>query len=414
MDNVVDREESVAQSHTQNRPKSCAETATPKFVLKPAKKEKMGAQSLLERSLGQEYPCQDCGENMRATFIYGTKDIRVQEAPDPALLADTDVIVKVTAACVCGSDLWPYRGVSQVNEPRRIGHEFIGIVTETGSAVTSLQSGDFVVAPWANSCGQCPPCLNGVQIACEHRAPWGGKDENGLPVDGGQGEFVRVPNAEGTLVVVPGVSEPDEALSKSLLALSDVMGTGHHAAVSARVEAGRSVVVVGDGAVGLSGVLAAKRLGATRIIAMSRHTDRAELAKELGATDIVAERGVEAAEKVSEILGGVLADSVLECVGTAESMEQALACVRPGGSLGFVGVPHGKEGLSLGLLFSKNISVAGGAASTRTYLPELLEDVLAGTINPGLVFDSVMPLERASEAYQAMDERKAIKVMLIP
>ena len=351
---------------------------------------------------------------MRATFIYGTKDIRVQDAADPSLLADTDVIVKVSAACVCGSDLWPYRGISQVNEPRRIGHEFIGVVTQVGSAVTSLKTGDFVVAPWANSCGQCPPCRNGVQVACEHRAPWGGKDENGLPVDGAQGEFVRVPNAAGTLVVVPGVSEPDEELSKSLLALSDVMGTGHHAALGARVEPGRSVVVVGDGAVGLSGVLAAKRLGATRIIAMSRHADRAELATEFGATDIVSERGAEAAAKVRELLGGVLADSVLECVGTAESMEQALACVRPGGALGFVGVPHGKEGLSLGLLFSKNISVAGGAASTRAYLPELLQDVLDGTINPGRVFDAVMPLEQAAEAYKAMDERKAIKVMLIP
>ena len=351
---------------------------------------------------------------MRATLIHAPGDIRVEECPDPKLMNDTDAIVKVTASCVCGSDLWPYRGISPVTKPRRIGHEFIGVVTQIGAAVTNVNAGDFVVAPWANSCGQCPPCRNGVHVACEHRAPWGSKDEQGHPVDGGQGEFVRVPNADGTLVVVPGISEPDEKLSKSLLALSDVMGTGHHAAVSARVEAGRSVVVVGDGAVGLSGVLAAKRLGATRIIAMSRHADRAELAKEFGATDIVSERGAEAAEKVRELLGGVLADSVLECVGTAESMEQALACVRPGGALGFVGVPHGNEGLSLGVLFSKNISVAGGAASTRAYLPELLEDVLAGTINPGLVFDSVMPLERAAEAYKAMDERKAIKVMLIP
>lgn len=351
---------------------------------------------------------------MRATLIHAPGDIRVEQCPDPKLMNDTDAIVKVTASCVCGSDLWPYRGISPVTKPRRIGHEFIGVVTQIGAAVSNVKAGDFVVAPWANSCGQCPPCRNGVHVACEHRAPWGSKDEQGHPVDGGQGEFVRVPNADGTLVVVPGISEPDEELSKSLLALSDVMGTGHHAAVSARVEAGRSVVVVGDGAVGLSGVLAAKRLGATRIIAMSRHADRAELAKEFGATDIVSERGAEAAAKVRDLLGGVLADSVLECVGTAESMEQALACVRPGGALGFVGVPHGNEGLSLGVLFSKNISVAGGAASTRAYLPELLEDVLAGTINPGLVFDSVMPLERAAEAYQAMDERKAIKVMLIP
>lgn len=351
---------------------------------------------------------------MRATLIHGPRDIRVEDCPDPVLLADTDALVKVTAACVCGSDLWPYRGVNQIPKPRRIGHEFIGVVTEVGDKVSTLKVGDFVVAPWANSCGNCPPCRNGVHVACEHRAVWGGNDENGLPVDGGQGEAVRVPNADGTLVPVPGVSNPDEALAKSLLALSDVMGTGHHAALGAKVAPGRSVVVVGDGAVGLSGVLAAKRLGATRIIAMSRHADRAALAREFGATDVVAERGEEAAAKVRELLGGVLADSVLECVGTAESLGQALASTRPGGAIGFVGVPHGDDPLPLYELFSKNISVAGGAASTREYLPELLEDVLAGKINPGLVFDTVMPLDQAPEAYTAMDERRSIKVMLVP
>ncbi|GAA1497900.1 zinc-dependent alcohol dehydrogenase family protein [Paeniglutamicibacter kerguelensis] len=351
---------------------------------------------------------------MRATLIHGPRDIRVEDCPDPELLADTDALVKVTAACVCGSDLWPYRGVNQIPKPRRIGHEFIGVVTEIGDKVETLKVGDFVVAPWANSCGNCPPCRNGVQVACEHRAVWGGTDEHGLPVDGGQGEAVRVPNADGTLVPVPGVGNPDEALAKSLLALSDVMGTGHHAALGAKVAPGRSVVVVGDGAVGLSGVLAAKRLGATRIIAMSRPADRAALAREFGATEVVAERGEEAAAKVRELLGGVLADSVLECVGTAESMEQALACTRPGGALGFVGVPHGHDPLPISVLFSKNISVAGGAASTRAYLPELLEDVLSGAINPGLVFDTVMGLEQAPEAYKAMDERKSIKVMLVP
>ncbi|MFF5794449.1 zinc-dependent alcohol dehydrogenase family protein [Paeniglutamicibacter sp. NPDC012692] len=351
---------------------------------------------------------------MRATLIHGPRDIRVEDCPDPVLLADTDALVKVTAACVCGSDLWPYRGVNEIPKPRRIGHEFIGVVTAAGDKVATLKVGDFVVAPWANSCGTCPPCRNGVQVACEHRAVWGGNDENGLPVDGGQGEAVRVPNADGTLVPVPGVTEPDEALAKSLLALSDVMGTGHHAALGAKVAPGRSVVVVGDGAVGLSGVLAAKRLGATRIIAMSRHADRAELAREFGATDVVAERGKEAAAKVRELLGGVLADSVLECVGTEESLGQALACTRPGGAIGFVGVPHGENPLPLYELFSKNITVAGGAASTRAYLPALLEDVLAGKINPGLVFDTVMPLEQTPEAYRAMDERRSIKVMLVP
>jgi hypothetical protein len=220
--------------------------------------------------------------------------------------------------------------------------------------------------------------------------------------------------ADGTLVPVRGVTEPDEPLLKSLLTLSDVMGTGHHAALAAGVGPTRSVVVVGDGAVGLCGVLAAKRLGAPRIIAMSRHEDRAEIARKFGATDVVAERGQAGADKVRELLGGVLADSVLECVGTKESMDQALRSVRPGGKVGFVGVPAGGSELPIGLLFSKNISVGGGAASTRAYLPELLEDVLNGTIEPGLVFDSVMPLEDAAEAYAAMDERRAVKVMLVP
>ena len=354
---------------------------------------------------------------MRATMIHGTRDIRVADRPDPELRLPGDAIVRVTATCVCGSDLWPYRGVREIARPKPIGHEFVGVVEAVGDAVSTLAVGDFVVAPWAVSCGACPPCRNGVQVACEHRASWGGSDEEGLPVDGGQGERVRVPLADGTLVPVPGIARdtvPDEGLLKSLLTLSDVMGTGHHAAVAARVGPGRSVVVVGDGAVGLCGVLAARRLGAERIIAMSRHEDRAAIARELGATDVVAERGAEAAERVRGLLGGVLADSVLECVGTKESMDQALRCTRPGGSLGFVGVPAGGAELPIGVLFSKNISVGGGAASTRHYLPELLEDVFSGAINPGLVFDSVMPLEDAAEAYAAMDERRAVKVMLVP
>ena len=351
---------------------------------------------------------------MRATIIHAPRDIRVEDRPDPVLRLPGDAVVRVTAACVCGSDLWPYRGVRAVEQPHPIGHEFVGVVEEVGEAVTTVAVGDLVVAPWAVSCGECPACRNGVQVACEHRASWGGADEQGFAVDAGQGERVRVPMADGTLVPVPGVTDPDEALLKSLLTLSDVMGTGHHAALAAHVGPGRSVVVVGDGAVGLCGVLAAKRLGAERIIAMSRHEDRAEIARTFGATDVVAERGRAAAEAVRELLGGVLADSVLECVGTSESMDQALRCTRPGGSLGFVGVPAGGAELPIGLLFSKNISVGGGAASTRAYLPELLADVLSGAIEPGLVFDSVMPLEDAAEAYAAMDERRAIKVMLRP
>ena len=351
---------------------------------------------------------------MRAAIIHGPGDIRVEERPDPEILAPTDAIVRVSATCVCGSDLWPYRGIREPGRPHPIGHELIGVVEATGDAVQALSVGDFVIAPWAISCGECPPCRNGVQTSCERRASWGGRDEHGLPVDGGQGEAVRVPHADATLVAVPGVTEPGEELAKSLLTLSDVMGTGHHAAISAKVGPGRTVVVVGDGAVGLCGVLAAKRLGAERIIAMSRYDDRAALAREFGATDVVAERGKAAAEKVKALLGGVLADSVLECVGTAESMDQALRCTRPGGSVGFVGVPAGGAELPIGVLFSKNIAVAGGAAPTREYLPELLEDVLSGKINPGKVFDAVMPLDDAAEAYRAMDDRRAIKVLLRP
>ncbi|WP_427005097.1 zinc-dependent alcohol dehydrogenase family protein [Pseudarthrobacter sp. H2] len=351
---------------------------------------------------------------MRATIIHAPGDIRVEDRDYPAVQLTTDVVVKVTASCVCGSDLWPYRGVRPTRRPTAIGHEFIGTVESIGPAVTTLAVGDFVIAPFVISCGACPQCLNGVTVACDRHAGWGGKDDTGLAVDGGQGGAVRVPLAESTLVKVPGITEPDDALRASLLTLSDVMATGHHAALAAKVAPGRTVVVVGDGAVGLCGVLAAKRLGAERIIAMSRHADRQGIAREFGATDIVEERGEEGVAKVRELLGGVLADSVLECVGTKESMDQALHSVRPGGALGFVGVPAGGAEVPLRYLFDTNISIAGGMAPARTYIPELLADVLAGTINPGRVFDVVLPLEKAPEAYRAMDERRAIKVMLIP
>jgi threonine dehydrogenase-like Zn-dependent dehydrogenase len=351
---------------------------------------------------------------MRATIIHGPGDIRVEDRDYPAIQLPTDAVVRVTAACVCGSDLWPYRGVKPVRHAAAIGHEFVGVVESTGADVATLQVGDFVIAPFVVSCGQCPQCLNGVTVACDHLAGWGGKDDAGFAVDGGQGEAVRVPLAESTLVKVPDVGEPDAALRNSLLTLSDVMATGHHAAVSAQVGPGRTVVVVGDGAVGLCGVLAAKRLGAGRIIAMSRHADRQAIAREFGATDIVQERGDDGVAKVRELLGGVLADSVLECVGTKESMEQALHSVRPGGALGFVGVPTGGAEIPLRYLFDKNITVSGGMAPARTYIPELLKDVLSGAINPGRVFDVEMPLEDAPEAYRAMDERRAIKVLLTP
>ncbi|MFC3298367.1 zinc-dependent alcohol dehydrogenase family protein [Arthrobacter agilis] len=351
---------------------------------------------------------------MRATIIHGPGDIRVEDRDYPSIIRSTDAVVRVTASCVCGSDLWPYRGVRPTKEPKAIGHEFVGVVESIGEDVRDLSVGDFVIAPFVDSCGHCPQCLNGVTVACDHLAGWGSNDEHGDFLQGGQGEAVRVPQADGTLRKVEGVTEPDAALTASLLTLSDVMSTGHHAAVSANVGPGSTVVVVGDGAVGLCGVLAAKRLGAARIIAMSRHEDRQALAREFGATDIVAERGDEGVEKVRELLGGVLADSVLECVGTKESMDQALRSTRPGGNLGFVGVPAGGPELPIGVLFAKNITVGGGMAPAHTYIPELLKDVLDGTINPGRVFDVEMPLEDAAEAYRAMDERRAIKVLLKP
>ena len=351
---------------------------------------------------------------MRATIIHAPGDIRVEDRDYPTVQLPTDAVVKVTASCVCGSDLWPYRGVRPTRRPTAIGHEFIGTVESVGSGITALAVGDLVIAPFVVSCGACPQCLNGVTVACEHLAGWGGKDDAGHAIDGGQGQAVRVPLADSTLVKVPGITEPDDALRKSLLTLSDVMATGHHAALAAKAGPGRTVVVVGDGAVGLCGVLAAKRLGAERIIAMSRHADRQAIAREFGATDIVEERGDEGVAKVRELLGGVLADSVLECVGTKESMEQALHSTRPGGALGFVGVPTGGSEVPLRYLFDTNISIGGGMAPARTYIPELLADVLDGTINPGRVFDVVMPLEEAPEAYRAMDERRAIKVLLTP
>ena len=349
---------------------------------------------------------------MRATLIHGPRDIRVEDVPDPQVLRPTDAVVRVVAACVCGSDLWPYRGVTETSAPRRIGHELVGVVEDVGSEVTTVRTGDFVIAPFALSDGTCVHCRNGVQTSCEHGAWWGDVDREGLLVDGGQGEAVRVAMADGTLVATPVM--PDESMIPSLLALSDVMGTGHHAARSAGVGPGATVVVVGDGAVGQCAVIAARRLGADRVVAMSRHADRQELAQALGATDVVAERGEEGVAKVKELLGGIGADAVLECVGTKESMLQAIDAARPGGRVGYVGVPAGGAELPIRKLFSSNVSVGGGVAPVRGYLPDLLADVLAGRIDPGRVFDLVLPLEEAPEAYAAMDERRSIKTMLRP
>jgi threonine dehydrogenase-like Zn-dependent dehydrogenase len=349
---------------------------------------------------------------MRATFIYGTRDIRLQEVADPTVRFPTDAVVRIVASCVCGSDLWPYRGVRPTTEPHPIGHEFVGVVEDVGAEVRTVAPGDFVIAPFVISDGTCRHCRNGITTSCERLEWWGSTDRHGVPVEGGQGEYARVPLADGTLVATPG--QPDPALVPSLLTLSDVMGTGHHAAVSAGVTAGSSVAVVGDGAVGLCAVLAARRLGAERVIAMSRHAERQKVAGHFGATDIVAERGAEGVAAVKELLGGIGADAVLECVGTKESMEQALNSTRPGGYVGYVGVPAGVPELPIQQMFSSNVNVAGGVAPVRTYLPELLDDVLGGAIDPGRVFDLELPLDRVAEAYAAMDERRAIKTLLRP
>jgi threonine dehydrogenase-like Zn-dependent dehydrogenase len=344
-------------------------------------------------------------------MIHTAHDVRLEDMPDPIIHKQTDVIVKVVAACVCGSDLWFYRGDNPIEKPFRIGHEFVGIVQEVGSEVRSLRTGDFVIAPFMYSDNTCPHCQVGIQSACSAGGFWGGPDREGLMVDGGQGEYVRVPLADGTLVSTR--ETPDEAMVPSLLALSDVMGTGWHAAMAAGVHEGDTVVVVGDGAVGLSGVLAASRMGAERVVAMSRHEARQQIARSFGATDVIAERGEAGEAAVLDLTRGVGADAVLECVGTGQSMSTALAIARPGATVGYVGVPHGVE-LPVRTMFSRNVGVAGGVAPVRQYLPALRDDVLSGAIDPGLVFDLELPLERVAEGYAAMDDRSAIKTMLRP
>jgi threonine dehydrogenase-like Zn-dependent dehydrogenase len=349
---------------------------------------------------------------MLATVIHAARDIRVENVPDPVLSTGADAIVRVVAACVCGSDLWPYRGVTPTREPHRIGHEFVGVVEEVGDEVEVVRPGDFVIAPFYVCDGTCANCRNGVSTSCLTGGWWGSDDRLGGFADGGQGERVRVPLADGTLAVVPGPVADAEV--PGLLTLSDVMGTGHHAAVSAGVGPGDAVAVVGDGAVGLCAIIAAKRLGATRIIAMSRHPQRQALAREFGATHIVAERGEAGIEAVLELTGGIGADRVLECVGTKESMDQALRSTRPGGMVGYVGVPNGGPELPVRQMFNRNVGVNGGVAPVRGYIEELLPDVRSGAIRPGRVFDLELPLADAAEAYAAMDERRATKVLLRP
>jgi threonine dehydrogenase-like Zn-dependent dehydrogenase len=349
---------------------------------------------------------------MRGVLMYGPGDVRVEERDEPRIVEETDAIIRVSAACVCGSDLWPYRGVTPTDEPHRIGHEFVGVVEAVGDDVELIEVGDFVIAPFYVCDNTCVNCRNGVSTSCLNGGWWGSDDRLGGFADAGQGERVRVPLADGTLVPVR--QEVTDEMVPGLLTLSDVMGTGHHAAVSAGVQAGESVVVVGDGAVGLCAVIAAKRLGATTIIAMSRHRDRQDLARAFGATHIVADRGDEGVLAVKQLTGGIGADRVLECVGTKESMDQAIRSTRPGGMVGYVGVPNGGPELPVRPLFNRNVGVNGGVAPVRGYIEELLPDVLSGAIEPGRVFDLTLPLTEAAEAYAAMDERRAVKVMLRP
>jgi hypothetical protein len=340
---------------------------------------------------------------MRAAIFSGPRTVEVGQRPDPVIQEPADAVVRIVLACVCGSDLWYYRGESP-HATGSIGHEFIGIVEETGADLTSVSAGDLVVAPFIYSDMICPHCRNGSTISC----PAGGSFGNGT-IDGGQGETVRVPQAQGTLVRVAGTGHSDQML-RSLLTLSDVMATGHHAAASAGVKSGNVVAVVGDGAVGLCAVLAAYRLGASRIITLSRHPDRQAVAKAFGATDVIEARGDEATAAVMDLTGGTGADAALECAGTAQAIATAFAIARPGSTVGMVGIPHGE--VPVPEAFFRNVGWRGGPAPARLYIPDLLEDVLSGAINPGIVLDYETDLEHVADAYAAMDERRAIKSLI--
>lgn len=345
---------------------------------------------------------------MRATVIYAPKDIRVQEVPDPQITEPGDAIVRVTHACICGSDLWAYQGVAARQPGQRIGHEFLGVVEAVGPAVTTLTIGQTVVAPFVWSDGTCEFCLEGLHTSCPVGGFWGQPGS-----DGGQGEAVRVPVADGTLVGLPGGL--DDATLVKVLALSDVMSTGHHAARAAGVRPGATVAVVGDGAVGLCGVLAARRLGAERIISLGRHEARTAIARRFGATDVVAERGEDAVTAVQELTGGAGAHAVIEAVGTEESMRTAIGIARDGGYVGYVGVPHGgSAGVEIGQMFDRNVGLRGGVAPARAYIPELLADVLAGRLDASPVFDMSVGLHGVPQGYAAMNDRTALKVLIRP
>src|SRR6267143_1871836 len=388
--------QSVALPSQRRLPRPCCGSAAPAQVM----------WSVTHCSWTADIPLTETKERqgdkaMRGTVLYGPRDVRFVERDAPRIVKPTDAIIRISATCVCGSDLWPYRGIQPIAQPTPMGHEYCGIVEEVGSAVTSIKPGQFVIGSFFASDNSCPNCQIGYQSSCQ-RAEFVGT---------AQAPLLRVPLADGTLVTTPDV--PSGEMVPSLLALSDVMGTGWFAANAANVKPGSTVVVVGDGAVGLLGVLSAKQMGAERIIAMSRHQSRQKLAREFGATDIVVERGEGGVARIKELTNGIGADSVLECVGTQESMMQAIRSTRPGGYMGFVGVPHGVE-LNGEQLFFSHVHLHGGPAPVRRYLPELIKLVLNRKINPGKVFDLTLPLDQVAEAYRAMDERRAIKTLLRP
>ncbi len=338
---------------------------------------------------------------MRGAVLYGPRDVRLEQRPEPAILKPTDAIIRISLTCVCGSDLWDYRGIDPIAQPTPIGHEYCGIVEDTGADVTTIKPGQFVIGSFFASDGTCPNCRHGYPSSCQHREF----------VGGAQADLLRVPLADGTLVPTPGI--PDSTQLPSLLALSDVMPTGWWAATAAGVQPGDTVAVVGDGAVGQLAVLSARRMGAGRIIVMSRHPDRQQLARDFGATHIIPERGKEGVARIKDLTGGIGADAVLECVGTSESVSQALHSTRPGGGLGIAGVPHGVT-IDGPELFYSHVRVQGGPAPARRFLPNLIDLVLDGAIDPGRVFDLTLPLDQVAEGYQAMDERRSIKTLLRP
>jgi threonine dehydrogenase-like Zn-dependent dehydrogenase len=344
---------------------------------------------------------------MRATVMHGAGDVRIEDVPDPSIVDPTDAILRVARACICGSDLWPYVSMEPSETGQPMGHEAIGVVEEVGADVRTVKPGDLAVMPFAISDGTCDFCHEGLTTACVHVGFFG---NNGM--NGAQAEALRVPYADGTLFPLP--AGEDNALMPSLLTLSDVMGTGHHAAVVAKVGPGKSAAVVGDGAVGLCAVIAAKRLGAEQIIIMGRHPDRIALAKQFGATDVVSERGEDAVERVRELTGGFGAHSVLECVGLDEAVETAIEIARPGGAVGRVGVPQHQAIPGAEPSFFHNVTIGGGPAPVRAYIEELLPDILEGRIEPGKVFDRNVGLDGVPDGYRAMADRESIKVMVQP